>query len=583
MAVLAAGSLIAQTDPLLPAVAFSNASGPWLHATWPADVNGDGAVDLVGSVRLNLFGDARVQIALGAGDGTFGTPIVGPLNAIARAVGDFDADGDLDVVAQQQGEESAALFVLPGNGNGTLGAPAAVDAIASTFVLAADVNRDGRLDLIAGEEPDMVHVYPGLGDLTFAPRTTTIVGWFPYGGVAADFNGDTLPEIVVAARYGTNFNPQVNVLVNVGGVLFARTDIPMRHRPTSAAAGELNGDGLMDLVVSTRGIDVDPQIPDGGFAYVFFGTGTGIFLEPVVYEVERGAHAVVVADFTRDGKPDIATGNRSFRYLDDCTTSFKDVDSVSILPGNGDGTFAARTSFALQSQADTWTDPVYRDRVSSLSTADVNGDGHADLVVSDGKVMLTVPPRPNRLPAAQAGEDFTNNDLDGQIVLFGGGTDPDHHFLTFQWTHDGGRPILDAAHTCVNGLQLGTHVFTLTVDDGRGGTATDAMTYTRVPPPFIEVIAPAAGDQIQAGVPYAIRWNASEPPGTSSFTVRVWYSPSNSSVICSGLPAGSRTCDWVNPGPATDTATIEVSALDAGGEVLETGYSGGFRIVPSTP
>jgi hypothetical protein len=486
MAVMAMSAIVgltssrtaAQSSPLLPAVTFSDAPGLVLE-TLAADFNGDGRTDLVGSGSPSEFnGTAQLQVILGNGDGTFGAPISAPVNARAFAVTDFNADGNVDVVARRhQFRAQPAMYVLPGNGDGTLGAPITIVERAMTFAAAADVNRDTRLDLVMGEEPDSLHVYPGNGDLTFGMPVTNTVSWWPHGAVVADFNGDTFPEIIVAARYGTPaLEPRLNVLTNLGGLTFVRSDIELANRPTHAAARDLDGDLLMDLVVSARGPDETIPASDGGFVYVYFGAGLGMFRDPVIYPVELSPHVVTLGDFTRDGKLDIATGNRSFQYIDNCATNYKDVDSVSILPGNGDGTFAQRISFALQQQTDTWLDATYRDRVSSLVPSDLNGDGHVDLIASYGKVVLNSAPRQNTPATAFAGDDQTliNDDV---IVLFGGGTDPDHHFLRFNWIDENGRSVARVPHMCLGGFPPGTYPFTLMVDDGFGDPTTDSVTF----------------------------------------------------------------------------------------------------------
>ena len=79
---------------------------------------------------------------------------------------------------------------------------------------------------------------------------------------------------------------------------------------------------------------------------------------PVSYPAGRGAYQIVVGDFTRDGLIDIATGNRSTVYRDDCGPGAKTWDSISILPGHGNGTFTEASSFSVGNQTERRQRPL---------------------------------------------------------------------------------------------------------------------------------------------------------------------------------------------------------------------------------
>ena len=89
---------------------------------------------------------------------------------------------------------------------------------------------------------------------------------------------------------------------------------------------------------------------------VLMGNGDGSFRAPVSYATGTSPYAVVVADFNGDGKPDLAVANGGS-------------NTVSILRGNGDGTFAAAVNYATGSYPD------------GLAIGDFNGDGKLDLAV----------------------------------------------------------------------------------------------------------------------------------------------------------------------------------------------------------
>ncbi len=193
------------------------------------------------------------------------------------------------------------------------------------------------------------------------------------------------------------------------------------------------------------------------------------------YDVAPGSHQIVAGDFTRDGITDIATANRSFTYADDCGPGPSGSDSVSILPGRGNGTFGAATSFALGDQRDVDA-ARHRNLVSSLATSDLNGDGATDLIVSHGVLLLNLPPAPNRPPAVNAGEDRTQVN-DPVAVLHAAASDPDGHWVTYRWTSSAGQSLLSAQSICVSSLNFGETTFTAAVSDGQA-TASNSVTIT---------------------------------------------------------------------------------------------------------
>ena len=115
------------------------------------------------------------------------------------------------------------------------------------------------------------------------------------------------------------------------------------------ATGDLNGDGIPDVVLANR---VDDMVS------VFMGTGDGTFLPPVEYAIGQRVWRVTVADVNGDGKLDILTAN-------------KGADTISILLNNGDGTFQPQIVIPVGT------------RPGGVTVADVNGDGIPDLLVSN--------------------------------------------------------------------------------------------------------------------------------------------------------------------------------------------------------
>jgi len=253
-----------------------------------------------------------------------------------------------------------------------------------SFAAPADLDGDGRLDVVIGSNPEGVRVFRGLGDFTFDAPVNLVSGQSPANGVVADLNGDGKKDVAVANRDSQS----VSVFLSQAGFVFTASDMPLDRQANDVAAGDVNGDGKVDLVVAvSSGGDGETQFADG-FDYVLIGRGDGTFAQPAPYQVPAGAWRVALGDFNGDGAIDIATANRSaFTALN--TAASADVsDTVSILPGNGDGTFGAAAATPL-ADATTPTDSRFLASVRSLSTADVNGDQKPDLVVSGGAILTS--------------------------------------------------------------------------------------------------------------------------------------------------------------------------------------------------
>jgi hypothetical protein len=153
------------------------------------------------------------------------------------------------------GRGFAAVFL--GNGDGTfqneVDYPAQLGAQAIT---AADVNGDGKLDLVVANEAlanSGVSVLLGNGDGTFQAAVNYATGTMPYGVVVGDLNGDGIPDIATS----DNDAGTVSLLLGNGdGTFQPHVDYPVNYPNNVATAllslalGDFNGDGMLDLVVA---------------------------------------------------------------------------------------------------------------------------------------------------------------------------------------------------------------------------------------------------------------------------------------------------------------------------------------------
>ncbi len=387
---------------------------------------------------------------------------------------------------------SSGLVILPGNGTATLGSPVAAAPLGdwNQFALSGDFNGDGRRDLVlpgnVGGYGSSVDVYPGNGNFTFGTPTSLTTVWPATEGIVADLNGDGRPDVVTTNGEGGLF---VSVFLNQGSLIFTAADIPLGppshldryYETTDVTAGDVNRDGRVDVLVSA-GSPNSLYRSGVGSMFVLLGKGNGTFDSATEYALPPGPMQIVVGDFNRDGIVDVVTGNQSAIVRDDCYIPWKTWDSVSVMVGLGDGTFAGPWNFSIgdQSVTDPWWDPVsehFSNTLVSLNTNDLNHDGATDLIASQGAVLLNIPAVANRAPTVDAGPD-TVVGVDHESISVVRASDPDEDLLTWNILDGSGRVIATYPNGCGPPRNLGTNTFTVTVNDGHGHQATDTAVHT---------------------------------------------------------------------------------------------------------
>ena len=301
-----------------------------------------------------------VAVATGAGvvvlldeSGSFGSPVlVFTEPAIALAAGNLGGDPDTDLALTHILSPDATVLINDGDGDGSFTADGAV-GLGGVVTRADDiivVDFDGVADT-----PELVTANGRTGDISVLRSaspfslqgTFTTRGGLPVRMVAADFSNDGVPDLATVSTDSNN----VSVLLNDGAGEFA--DDPLTSStglatelPTGIVAADFDGDTNADLAVAS----------DLGGANVLLGDGLGTF-DPAPIAVPDLGGVLAAADLDGDGDIDLASALGGF---------------VTVVLGEGDGTFAAGTAFSTGAG-----------NASDLIAAHLNGDGDLDLATTN--------------------------------------------------------------------------------------------------------------------------------------------------------------------------------------------------------
>ena len=239
-------------------------------------------------------------------------------------------------------------------------------------LVVADFNGDGKLDLAVADNGNYltgdnggVSILLGNGDGTFQPAQLVDAGNNPIFLAAGDFNGDGKTDIVVsdlgALPSGGNGNLTI-LLGNGDGTFQPPFTLSAGVTPSAMALGDFNGDGKRDIAV----LDFGNFSGNNGAMYILLGKGDGTFQPPVLLNAGSGPAAIPVAivagDFNADGKLDLAVGSSDFNSPATST--------VSVFLSNGDGTFQPPVFYGVF------------EIPTSLAVGDLKGNGRIDLAVT---------------------------------------------------------------------------------------------------------------------------------------------------------------------------------------------------------
>jgi len=271
---------------------------------------------------------------------------------MAVKVADFNNDSFLDLAVDNFNGNTTSILLGYGNGSFEQHVDLSNGANAGTNGIAiGDINKDNRLDIVVvNRNASNVGVFLGQGNGSFSQQTTFSTGnrSAPVGLALGDLNNDTILDLVVT----DHDNGLLLVFLGTGNGSFIQTltlSTGSGSGPYLIIINDFNKDNRLDIAVGNA---------DGNYLGLFLGNGTGSFSGQAVYRIESGPYALVAADFNRDGILDIATANY-------------DGNNTSILFGNGDGTFRQQNTFSTGSGSLPY----------AIDNGDFNRDHIQDLIV----------------------------------------------------------------------------------------------------------------------------------------------------------------------------------------------------------
>lgn len=257
-----------------------------------------------------------MNIVFGNGNGTFGLLKTWSIGNESSPQGitaaDFNGDNYLDIAVANMYNNNISLFF--GNGNGSFSAQTTVSTGRNSnpySISVSDFNVDGYIDIVVDNDGSRtIGILLGFGNGSFQSYQTYFIGAFyrTFSFAIGDFNSDRRPDVVFTyfansdGNEGIYANYNVSIFFGYGnGTLSPKVVFPIANltRYPVVSVGDVNGDGYLDIIATVTNIYYSISI--------FIGDGKGNFQPQLVSTILDNSEIVVskVADFNGDGYQDI--------------------------------------------------------------------------------------------------------------------------------------------------------------------------------------------------------------------------------------------------------------------------------------
>ncbi len=377
------------------------------------DIDNDGDLDLI-TAALGI----NNKIYINNGNGGFAAAVEIAADSSHNdtcdvLLGDFNENGNLDLITINYGQ---ICQIHPGNGDGSFQSGSDIGTIAYTSyrTTMGDLNGDGHLDLVLGNLSGANRFFLGNGDGSFS-STAVEIDSEAYGSSAVflgDFDSDGDLDLITTNSGTTATDTNKIYLGNRAGICPESRPVAVPeicNNTTSAATGDIDNDGNLDLVVANS---------QGDFAYLGNGNGTFSSSFNRLGSGANASKAIGLGDFNEDG------------ILDAVTANYNKTNKIYL--GNGDGSFSAGSAVS-SAVSSSW----------GLAIGDLNRDGHLDLLIANNLAVNQV--------------YFGNGDgtFAGTANSFGTAASPTRDLGLGDFNHDGNLDVVTAESGAANRVFLG--------------------------------------------------------------------------------------------------------------------------------
>lgn len=571
------------------------------QALTTSDFNNDGKADL--AVAITNFQNGcspsctdAYDILTGLGNGKFtqlasvGLPFGNATGIVAGLFNNSSANEDL-VVSQNGGGSTPGFSYLAGNGDGTFGSPSNSTGVTPFQVTAADLNGDGKLDLVMGICAP-VETILGNGDGTFGSFTQLsqqagvgiycVSGQVAVGSLGGVGSTPASPsDIVAVVPDASNTNINAYVYLNQGGGTYGSPLVYQIGTSTTNCNGCRMGAAVGHFVEATNSAFQDIAVTNAvnNTVTILKNNANGTFTIGNIYSVGTDPDFIGVGDFNGDGHLDLAVAN-----CGNCNMSNGAGSNISILYGNGDGTFQAPTA------ATTY---VAGNGSISIAVGDYNGDAAPDLAVvngNDGTVTILL----NTGGTFASLQSSLNPAQFGQSVTFTATFTPSLSNTATTGTvtfYDGNTAISGAinisgnqAQFMINTLGSGTHMITARYSGDSNYNAHTSAALSQVIGKGASATALSAAPN-PAGINQPVTLTATATGGGATPTGQVTFMDGASTIPGSPVTLNGSGVATLSPSFAS-AGTHSLTAVYAG----DTNYTGNtsntvsevVRLAPTT-